>query len=935
MTKIYDEQTDFEQGGDSGQNTAASIQPIAEAEPLWQDPLNRSPENLRKRTEVLRRAIDDLRYYADYDRSLLLRSNAQFQFIEADPLGDPGRYKLTMTGGDLWVYPALTPGRNSGGRDLGAKLFTDQGGNWTPYAGTAGLNDLILVASSTYTGMRGFADSDTLASPTTGVSVGGNRLRVSLVANPAIAGGVATMTIQVTGNPAVNVIITYGTLTPTTLNDVIAKINGDLNSQGSYGLAHMMRASTTSPGVSAPPALTNGIFQGGYDAEAHRITAAMLDPFFNAQDGGGNYINRLREGEGLALSFEPGPVEYGPIGTKGGRRQAIWDLPTDRVGGNTTNTSPGVGWNLFNTGREPEKIPGSVPIGKMIEGVFIFIDGTLVSTDLISLGESGTSLARFAATGPTAGAELIGYGGSGAWDADSAGAPTGSAVPVGTVEAALDKIVQQLSLEAAGDSGARRLGAEAQTGNATLGNLPLSLLPGSIRTQILELLNAGTSPSSGGGVNRRVSENGHRLKGSNPVEKRFTEAAPLGGGHRFRAITNTPANLFSDGQKNDFADVLLQPMAYTVGPVTHNAAEAIDRVGAAFPDEVHFTSVSGAHLTQLVAVLTVARGIADEYGNPLNIVIASIQGATGGTDNDGYYYVLQVSDPSAIIILQRLDGTSPDFSTTNFAAATITFYNTVVSGNDGEGRRVKGFHYSPSPFATFGMASQNQVFLRLYDAFNYLQTSLPSMELSGEKARFKIGQVAGIHSHEKSTSNILIPDDYALLRGIEAGGAGAPIPVDASLNHHHSSDYDRIVFWSTPKTVTVVGGGDLATMATGNQTINSDTSELPAGYKKKAVILKVQVLINNTGAGSGTPVSATFRYRVAGAPSNVGNTETRAAFYKTDPASQTLVFSDQIMVQVTTSAPYQYTLEFIGGANLSAGACTILVYELGAVLTNI
>ena len=434
MPKIYDQQTTFKRGGDSGQNTDASIQPIAGGEALWEDPLNRSPGNLRQRTEALRTAVDDLRYYADYDRALILRADATtFTFTHEAPSADPGAYRLNMTGGPLWVLPALTPGTHSGGRPGGARMFVQNGAEWTAYAGNLGASDISFTASSTYTGMRGYADADNLATEANGLSLGANRLTITLVADAARAGGVANMSLAVTGNPAVNITITYGTLTPTTINDIITRVNADINSQGTnFGLSHLIYASksASSDGLSTPPAITNAVFQGAYDAEAHQVTLAALNGFFTAQDAATSaYFNRLREGEGLALFFEAGPVERGLSVPKGGRRQSIYDLPNSRRGGNDPNIAPSLGSNLFNTGREPEKIPGSVPIGKMKDGRFIFIDGTIVGTTPISLSESDVTMNRLASQSVTTGASLIGYGGSVNWP-----------IPAGTVENALDSV---------------------------------------------------------------------------------------------------------------------------------------------------------------------------------------------------------------------------------------------------------------------------------------------------------------------------------------------------------------------------------------------------------------------------------------------------------------------------------------------------------------
>jgi hypothetical protein len=177
-------------------------------------------------------------------------------------------------------------------------MFVQNGLNWLPYAGTLGTNDLSFVATARFTGMRGYEDCEDFDTVGSGFSLGGNRLQITLVANPAVAGGVISATV--TGSPETLITITYGTLTPTYISQIIAYIASDTTSQGAYGLAHMIRGVTTlaagPASTTVPPAITNAIFQGGYDAEAHQITAAQLTTFFNALDSG-VYRNRMQEGE--------------------------------------------------------------------------------------------------------------------------------------------------------------------------------------------------------------------------------------------------------------------------------------------------------------------------------------------------------------------------------------------------------------------------------------------------------------------------------------------------------------------------------------------------------------------------------------------------------------------------------------------------------------
>lgn len=667
MPKIYDEQVDFTTTSvSSNQKNAASIQPIVGGENLWENVLNRTPENLRTRTEALRTAVEDLKYYADYDRAFVLRAEGTTFRCTNETDG----YVLTMTGGPLWLYPALTPGQRSGGRLRGARMFV-QNGSWLPYAGTLGTNDLSFVATGQYTGMRGYAEADSMAGGT--FTVGGNRLMISLVANPAAVGG--TISATVTGNPVTLITITYGTLTtPTTINQIKTWIELDLSSQGSYGLAHMIRAVTTSAGTAAPPAITNAVFQGGYDAEAHKIVD--FSTFFNMSTGG-TFINRLQEGEGLALAFVSGPVEPG-TGATGGRRQALLDKPSDRLGGSADNTlSDAI---LFNTGREPEKIPGSIPIGKLLNGKFVFIDGTTVGTADISLGESGVTLARLAA--PTGGG-LVGYDGSPNWNADAA---TNPALISTTVGAALDEIVTRLGGISASDSGARRIGFEGLTGTSSAGNAALNLVAGitSLRQAIAALLNASGATGAPGGVNARVSEYGHRMHGAQPIEKVFSDAETnTGGGELIRAVLNPPkVNLFQSPHVEEQPVVSLLPVYFDNGGGEKVLAQEPIANGAT-PDSVKLSSMPAAGALHLKRSLVLTDAAPELH------TLVQIQ----GSNVDGFYFAKNLDyaggAPYALSLCDLTGAAWTAGATLTGAGATITFYATNIEGNSKKSVRVR------------------------------------------------------------------------------------------------------------------------------------------------------------------------------------------------------------------------------------------------------
>ena len=859
MSKIYDGQPDYQQGGDSGQDTASSIQPINNAENLYAANLNRAVENVRVRTEEIRQQLLDLHYYSDYDRGFILKSDALFSFIESDPVGDPGRYELVMTADDLVILPALTPGYTSGGRDRGAKMFTQQGGNWVPYAGTLGADDLTFITSAQFTGMRGYNDANDFNVDLNGFSLGGNRLTLTLIADPAINGGIATMTATVTGSPAVDITITYGTLTPTTVTDIISFVNTDAASQGGYGLSAILRASTTSPGVAAPPTITSAVFQGGYDAEGHKITPAMLSAFFAATDGLGNKINRLRDGESLAIAYTYGPVESGVAGANGGRRQSLYDLPANRLGAFTDNTAPAVGWNLYNTGREPEKIPGSVPVGKRVKNVFVLLDGTIVTTTPGRLGESSALLARLASTVFPTGASLIGYGGSGPWEDTTIVAP-------GTLEAALDSIVASLASKTALADGAGKLGISAQTGLPTSGNLPLNLGASSIRTAIAALLNTAPTSTTSGGVNSRVSENGHTLKTYAPITKDLSALATAGG-QRFAAqLTSTGNQNFLvpvRGGREEFADIVVQPMAVS-GVIL--AAEPISF--GTFPGSVRLTDATiAARFVNMNALLPSMQTYSESAPGSKALsacIMVLIQGTTGGVDGNGYYLFSKLSflaPPARDVYLLKLDGTVPDFATTNFVGATLTFLNTHIRGSNSSSNFERSYHVAEN-FAEKVVALPGTLnpWLETYYS-DVASIGNDAIKGSYHLAAKSVWQPTA--PTPRDSDNILGTADKALLDGVETG-----IPTDASLSHHHNGFYS-LAYASNLEaarpfiTIGIAAAIDLATLASPlGDYIQLPTHNVPAGYRPTGVTLmyKLQIL---TSAAAAALVSASINLRAS------------------------------------------------------------------------
>lgn len=793
MTKIYDELVDFERGADTGQNTRDSIQPIKQ-EQAWPGAASRPDENLRVRTEVLKLLLETSNYFIDADRGLVLRSGAPFTFTQPED----GRYVLSIApGGQLWVSSALSPGQSSGGRDGGGKVFCEnpsEGGAWTPYAGTLGTDELTLTASRATTGQRGYADCDDFAQSPSGLSIGANRIRFSLSADPTLAGGTANVRAVISGSPRSRIHVTYGTLgTPTTLGQLIAFINNDRTSQGSFGVADFLYASTTGALTNPPVPFTGGRVQGAYDAEMHAVTDEQFSAFFEATVSG-EYVNRLREGEGLAIGYPLGPVQRGVPAPRGGRRQALWDLPTSRSGVSTPNVTPTNGWSLFVTGREPEKIPGAVPIGKVIDGEFVFIDGTRLGVgETLTLGESRSmwaALALLGGGGTTSGAARIGYEGGESWNADAA-STLHAAMLSGTVRDAIDQIVDDLANEVDTQSGSRRVGSENLTGTPSVGNevRQLSLPAGSIREQLLYLLNGSTTGVLLG-INGRVSEAGHRLVGAAPLRKEFGfSGMPAAGAVMLQAELHAPTNLMASVASGvqEFASLNLQPIVYANAVDADDFLTASNFVTFSAATALLLTGMSSAQFTKVFAKLPIAQEAFG--GNVLPLLFVKLTGLAECADAaDGIYTIFSRDTSTRTVVLRRLDGSSPDFTGLT-GTPTMTFMSSLAVGNDVRGTRLHGFVHTDltqntlgAPVAALGLSTEESRLLALWLPNGNAGTIFFTQYAGRAEYRSPRRTVGGYVT--RSTVNLLTTSDKQLLDGQETGA-----PVDASASHHHGALY--------------------------------------------------------------------------------------------------------------------------------------------------
>jgi len=907
----FDENINFKQGSDTGQANAASTQPIAVAEPVWPDVANRPLENLRVRTETLRRNLQNVLYYLDYNH-LVLRSDALFTLTEPTA----GNFELAMSGDDLWVYPALTPGRQSGGRLRGGRVYV----NGLPYSGVALVNDLTLTATSQFTGQRGYFDGDSF-NVSTVLTLGANRLEVDLIADGALVTGVVQFTV--TQNPATKVTIRYGTSGgATSLSALMTAINGDLTSQGGlYGVANIFRATSTaaSPGSVSPTPFTGGKVQGGYDAEAHQVTTSQLAAFFAATESGVQ-VNRLKEGEGLAVGYPIGPVETGVAVPKGGRRQSIWDLPTSRAGALTTNITPVSGWSIFSTGREPEKIPGAVPIGKMINGQFVFTDGTRLAVgQSLKLGESTTTLANLASqVFSSSGASLVGYDGSGAWNNDAAASSNPNLAP-GTLDASLDALVADLAREAVSQSGGRRVGLEPIAGSATTGNVALSLVAGSLRESIDAAMNTVGSSTTAGGVNARVSEFGHSLHGLKPIEKDLAETTPenisAGGGVVLRALTDHGSSVFTDARPYATSVETLEKIAFNLG------------AGSILLADSTVTGVTGgntlvlsgflANAVNVKAILNAALENAPG-GTPLYFIKARLTGCNISALN-GWYWLENIDTVAGGMTLVTLANTVPNFA--GVTTGTLSIYQGPIMGNQGYGQKLVGFHANDVTSPMIELATVQGSAGALMRFWNQDNMPNPGAIFYGNAAIWRPAATT-----PRSTNNIPGTADKALLDGVETG-----VVVDATTNHHHGANYSRTNYVNT----VAIAVSSLGTVGAGLGTSVTLLGVVPAGYRRLGVFVTVQISYDYTTTLGQNVQPVFYLGTPVPAAGDLEHSETHLNMAAAAPGKIAFQFSGFVAVEQSGSYDQVLIVRQDGpqqNGTSNWGASTITITEVAQVL---
>ena len=307
--------------GDSNDNLSSAIKPIADNEIVTGANLGRAAENLRVRTELIRQAVNDMKYLVDADRALLLSGGGTITWGGGTTLSaGTGVFGIT---GPLTVRPFMAP------------KTSQPAGVWVSLA-----PGIVVLFNPLTAGKHAYD--------------GGNEYTIKFTAS-------GTFSVTMSGTPGNDVLVT----TPASMTGdaLIAALNGNVTFTATAGLkANSTVGSIPSDIIASGLILGTTLhLTGGIDAEYHTVKVADVSTFFGATE------NKLEEGDTVG-------IYYNSLvnGSGGGRRESVPDFgptwTTDRTG------AAGTSLELFNLRIHPEKAPLSIPLCTVVDDNLVFLN---------------------------------------------------------------------------------------------------------------------------------------------------------------------------------------------------------------------------------------------------------------------------------------------------------------------------------------------------------------------------------------------------------------------------------------------------------------------------------------------------------------------------------------------------------------------------------
>jgi hypothetical protein len=363
-------------GGDSGYNEEEAIQPYDNAEDADQTIFRRPPENLRYRTEQLRKAVDNLQMTSASDRALFLLTEPATTVAWGGAKDVSGGTGIpTMAGGTgIAIVPLLS---NSIRVDAGGAPSPDNTPIW---AKLAKLNDTATIS---------FTSKKYLYEDATNIAIR------CYDAGEAVTGGAVVDGVEGTldgGNPSGLVVIvvklsnTGGGGIDATQQQVVDVING-------HGTANTLVTAATTDGARLAPEIDPGErLRGGVDSECHALLQTDFNNFF-LQAG-----YELNEGDCVVFKHADAQARLSEDATDytGGHARLMIIRKDHELNNNPTNE--------FNT--------DVVPICKVVNDALCFVNGTGIERgETINLLPDRTLRADLAKDTVTSGDALVGAAG--------------------------------------------------------------------------------------------------------------------------------------------------------------------------------------------------------------------------------------------------------------------------------------------------------------------------------------------------------------------------------------------------------------------------------------------------------------------------------------------------------------------------------------------
>ncbi len=384
-------------GADDGYNNADSVQPYNNGEAANQTIFRRTPENLRTRTEVVRKSIDDFFLTGSADRSLLLAAadNVQATWNGTVAGGGGGDGKWSINTGWLNFVPVIGSDLYNAKNDIASRLA-------------------YKIATDVYFTVRARHES--------GAEVrahnGANNLRIELFKVDTVTLSAPVVTVEGSnvagtydpglGPVLVRVQLSHDTQIRSTWKEVVDAI--DAHGVASTFLRTFVANPSGTPGGSdyaveiAEQFLWEGTGTdvsgvGAVDAQAFKFSKSEIDTFFAS--GGG--VAGMAEGDAVVVEFETARDRLDAAGNAsvGAALRLLHRDENDAADDDDKFSSVG---NTFQG--------NSIAVCRVIAGDLYFSNGTVLSKDETGYIRNNDARLRadLASQSAPVGASLVGNG---------------------------------------------------------------------------------------------------------------------------------------------------------------------------------------------------------------------------------------------------------------------------------------------------------------------------------------------------------------------------------------------------------------------------------------------------------------------------------------------------------------------------------------------